>query len=1026
MFDLKCIGYSSNTPNTMDQFWKTRPTAPAPPAPAPATPPDRRPAKKPKRHHTPLLLPLPTSNALRTPVPPRTTLELGAKVVKSQFLWDRLQTLQDKSAVQMCTKLDSVHPLGFNCVTLSPKYRVKVVRQIMGQKASHPDSLVLVRSGTFYQAYGIDAVLCMEYAKLNPVNATGRECRVGAPVKGIQTYLNQLVSHGLEVCVCDGDEVQTIDRFNPLYFGEYMDTAHVCDVPPRIAVTVHHDCLDMYVVDDLQKDIHSYQNISLATLPLLVRLYWNTDGKYTLDVHGGAASLAFTKIPTQTLSWSCRRSEFLGQYLTHQLSTQLSQYTLRPHHDVLQRCTIEQLGITAKSNAGRVRGVHSLVEAVVPNAPRQCRQFIAKLLVCPPPLEVRELFRGLVHKYTQLQTPLPQPPGPSMSAHSLILLTRQCRASPRQLRMLLDQVAWTRQLLQYSSSLNTSDFSLCGTEIHQLALALGATPDPQLDTFDERLNHHYEQLVHTLGTTPDTICHYRHRSIGEVMYNEDRTSPVLVKNKDLWYSLQEQMAETCEDWYGAISTKALMCDTRVQLLRERYICSVLRHWTAGVVQWCPKLRVLVSKHYLEGITQQLRDHNGQELKGKWSNHYSFVDVKLNKARKDYIGACFRAQERTRQCLNELNSAMSESLLLYVERIWTVHWTLHLHTQHGLQHQWCVAVLDDQSTTPSLDIAALRPFWMPSGVPNDVCLKTMAVLTGGNMGGKSTLCRAIGGAALLAKTGFMVPATSAVVSPNLNVFLNVGSADCAENNLSGFGAECVDMIALLEMTETEQTLAISDEIFSGTSYSEGTGMTVAFLRALMQRNTVGIFSTHFDAVLEHPKLKELCKLKMEHVDNGFTYKMQPGVCTFRYATTTARQLGMPESICAEADEIRRELSGERQPKLVSRSVDEMVRDFLGKKPLFVLEKGLQCPPLASSVVYLLECPSGWYVGETDNLSQRFRTHFKSDKQPRRMLVWGMDNKSRARKVEAGLGTYLQTRGVTLLSVNDNNHTHFGGH
>ena len=1010
----------------MDQFWKTRPTAPAPPAPAPATPPDRRPAKKPKRHHTPLLLPLPTSNALRTPVPPRTTLELGAKVVKSQFLWDRLQTLQDKSAVQMCTKLDSVHPLGFNCVTLSPKYRVKVVRQIMGQKASHPDSLVLVRSGTFYQAYGIDAVLCMEYAKLNPVNATGRECRVGAPVKGIQTYLNQLVSHGLEVCVCDGDEVQTIDRFNPLYFGEYMDTAHVCDVPPRIAVTVHHDCLDMYVVDDLQKDIHSYQNISLATLPLLVRLYWNTDGKYTLDVHGGAASLAFTKIPTQTLSWSCRRSEFLGQYLTHQLSTQLSQYTLRPHHDVLQRCTIEQLGITAKSNAGRVRGVHSLVEAVVPNAPRQCRQFIAKLLVCPPPLEVRELFRGLVHKYTQLQTPLPQPPGPSMSAHSLILLTRQCRASPRQLRMLLDQVAWTRQLLQYSSSLNTSDFSLCGTEIHQLALALGATPDPQLDTFDERLNHHYEQLVHTLGTTPDTICHYRHRSIGEVMYNEDRTSPVLVKNKDLWYSLQEQMAETCEDWYGAISTKALMCDTRVQLLRERYICSVLRHWTAGVVQWCPKLRVLVSKHYLEGITQQLRDHNGQELKGKWSNHYSFVDVKLNKARKDYIGACFRAQERTRQCLNELNSAMSESLLLYVERIWTVHWTLHLHTQHGLQHQWCVAVLDDQSTTPSLDIAALRPFWMPSGVPNDVCLKTMAVLTGGNMGGKSTLCRAIGGAALLAKTGFMVPATSAVVSPNLNVFLNVGSADCAENNLSGFGAECVDMIALLEMTETEQTLAISDEIFSGTSYSEGTGMTVAFLRALMQRNTVGIFSTHFDAVLAHPKLKELCKLKMEHVDNGFTYKMQPGVCTFRYATTTARQLGMPESICAEADEIRRELSGERQPKLVSRSVDEMGRDFLGKKPLFVLEKGLQCPPLASSVVYLLECPSGWYVGETDNLSQRFRTHFKSDKQPSRMLVWGMDNKSRARKVEAGLGTYLQTQGVTLLSVNDNNHTHFGGH
>lgn len=998
----------------MNKYWKTRPTAPAPPAPstAPPTPHDSRPAKKPKRHHTPLLLPLPTSNAPRTPVPPRTTLGLGAKVVKSELLWERLQTLQDKSAVQMCTKLDSVHPLGFNCVTLSPKYRVKVVRQIMGQKASHPDSLVLVRSGTFYHAYGIDAVLCMEYAKLNPVNATGHECRVGAPVKGIQTYLNQLVSHGLEVGVCDGDEVQRIDRFNPLYFGEYMDTAHVCDVPPRIAVTVHHDCLDMYVVDDLQKDIHSYQNISLATLPLLVRLYWNTDGKYTLDVHGGTSSLAFTNLPTQTLSWSCRRSEFLGQYLTHQLSTHLSQYTLRPHHDVLQRCTIEQLGITAKSNSGRVRGVHSLVEAVVPNAPRQCRQFVAKLLVCPPPLEVRELFRGLVHKYTQLQTPLPQPPGPSMSAHSLILLTRQRRASPRQLRVLLEQIAWTRQLLHYSSSLNTSDFSLRGTEIHQLALALGATPDPQLDTFDEQLTHHYEQLVHTLGTTPDTICHYR-----------SEQSQVLLPRY-----IQEHMAETCEDWYGTISTKALPLDIQVQHAREAYVMSVTQ--VPGVnpchIVWCAKLKILVSKHYVKGVTRKLRDHNGQELKGKWSNYYSFVDVNQNKAWKQYIGLCSRAQEQTRQCLNELNSAMSESLLLYVELIWTVHWTLHLHTQHGLQHQWCVAGLDAQATTPSLDMYALRPFWMPNGVPNDVSLKTMAVLTGGNMGGKSTLCRAIGGAALLAKTGFMVPATSVVISPNLNVFLNVGTADCAENNLSGFGAECVDMIALLEMTASGQTLAISDEIFSGTSYIEGTGMTVAFLRALMQTNTVGIFSTHFDAVLAHPKLKELCKLKMEHVDHGFTYKMQPGVCTFRYATTTARRLGMRESICAEADEISRELSGKRQPKLVSRSVDEMVRDFLGKKPLFVLEKGLQCPPLASSVVYLLECPSGWYVGETDNLSQRFKTHFQSDKQPSRMLVWKVSNKSVARKVEATLGTYLQTQGVTLLSVNDNNHTHFGGH
>ena len=76
------------------------------------------------------------------------------------------------------------------------------------------------------------------------------------------------------------------------------------------------------------------------------------------------------------------------------------------------------------------------------------------------------------------------------------------------------------------------------------------------------------------------------------------------------------------------------------------------------------------------------------------------------------------------------------------------------------------------------------------------------------------------------------------------------------------------------------------------------------------------------------------------------------------------------------------------------------------------------------MYLLQSQDGWYVGETDNIGMRINNHSKK-KNPECIYVWFVHNKSMAKKIETIVGRRLTFAGFTMLSVNDNNHTHFGG-
>ena len=145
------------------------------------------------------------------------------------------------------------------------------------------------------------------------------------------------------------------------------------------------------------------------------------------------------------------------------------------------------------------------------------------------------------------------------------------------------------------------------------------------------------------------------------------------------------------------------------------------------------------------------------------------------------------------------------------------------------------------------------------VPNDCVLKAgrrLLVITGPNMGGKSTYMRSIALIALLACAGSYVPATAARLGPVDRILTRIGAADDLARGRSTFMVEMTEAAAILHAA-TEQSLVLMDEIGRGTSTFDGMALAAAIARELVEKNrSLTLFATHYF---------ELTQLAEQHPD-----------------------------------------------------------------------------------------------------------------------------------------------------------------
>ncbi len=197
------------------------------------------------------------------------------------------------------------------------------------------------------------------------------------------------------------------------------------------------------------------------------------------------------------------------------------------------------------------------------------------------------------------------------------------------------------------------------------------------------------------------------------------------------------------------------------------------------------------------------------------------------------------------------------------------------------------------------------------VPNDLYLNgathNIMLLTGPNMGGKSTYLRQTALIVILAQMGSFVPARSARLTVVDRVFTRIGASDNLARGRSTFMVEMTETAAILH-TATARSLILLDEVGRGTSTYDGLAIAwaaVEYLHARVRAKT--LFATHYFELTELAEL--LSGVKNYHVSVkeagggiAFLRRVEPGAADRSYGIEVAKLAGLPNEVVTRAREV----------------------------------------------------------------------------------------------------------------------------
>ena len=201
----------------------------------------------------------------------------------------------------------------------------------------------------------------------------------------------------------------------------------------------------------------------------------------------------------------------------------------------------------------------------------------------------------------------------------------------------------------------------------------------------------------------------------------------------------------------------------------------------------------------------------------------------------------------------------------------------------------------------------------SFIANDCRLaedRRLLLITGPNMGGKSTYMRQVALIALLAHIGSYVPADRCVLGPLDRIFTRIGASDDLASGRSTFMVEMTEAAAILHHA-TPHSLVLMDEIGRGTSTFDGMALAFAILRHLIDKNRcLTLFATHYFEMtrLAH-EYRELANIHLGAVEHNdrivFLHAVEEGPANQSYGIQVAALAGIPTAVVRAARKQLRE-------------------------------------------------------------------------------------------------------------------------
>ena len=258
--------------------------------------------------------------------------------------------------------------------------------------------------------------------------------------------------------------------------------------------------------------------------------------------------------------------------------------------------------------------------------------------------------------------------------------------------------------------------------------------------------------------------------------------------------------------------------------------------------------------------------------------------------------------------------------------------------------------------PVIEAVQSEPF-TPNGIHLDE-QQRMLIITGPNMGGKSTYMRQTALIALLAHIGSFVPARSAEFGPLDRIFTRIGASDDLASGRSTFMVEMTETANILH-NATDASLVLMDEIGRGTSTFDGLALAWACARQLAEQvRAFTLFATHYFELTHLPDELANCQNvhldAMEHGDSiVFLHNVKPGPANRSYGLQVAALAGVPRDMIESAKLKLQQLEQLKDNAPMSVTQQAEVSVSMVEKQLSEIEPDSLSPREALELLYQLK-------------------------------------------------------------------------
>jgi DNA mismatch repair protein MutS len=292
------------------------------------------------------------------------------------------------------------------------------------------------------------------------------------------------------------------------------------------------------------------------------------------------------------------------------------------------------------------------------------------------------------------------------------------------------------------------------------------------------------------------------------------------------------------------------------------------------------------------------------------NAERYITPELKAFEDKALSAQERALSREKYLYDQLLQALAPHIvtLQSIARALAQLDTLLALADHAARNNWCAPMLVSEPTIcieqgrhPVVETQIER------FIAND-CLLTgerkLLLITGPNMGGKSTFMRQVALITLLAYVGSFVPANSARIGPIDRIFTRIGAADDLAGGRSTFMVEMTESAAILNGA-TELSLVLMDEVGRGTSTFDGLALAWAIARHLIETTrSFTLFATHYFELTQlpdtHATAANVHLSAVEHKDSiVFLHAVQAGPASQSYGLQVAQLAGVPQAVIRAA-------------------------------------------------------------------------------------------------------------------------------